>query len=70
MKNVERTPTDKMYIAGMAYLIGKGTNWCINDLFQVMWDAAPQNAVDKCIGCTSTPVDCPGLDKCEIRIRR
>lgn len=35
-------PTEKMYSAGMRYLHGKGTAWCINDLFKAMISAAKE----------------------------
>jgi len=35
---------DRMYEAGMKYMIGKGTAWCINDLFEVMWKAIPYDS--------------------------
>lgn len=66
MKKIERKPTDKMYAAGMQYLNGKSTNWCVNDLFKAMWDAAPQVASDACIGCNLAPIDCPCEDTCGV----
>lgn len=33
-------PTEAMYNAGLKYLINRGTAWCVNDLFEVMWEAA------------------------------
>jgi hypothetical protein len=40
-KQAPRKPTDAMYEAAIAYLYGKGTSWCINDLWRAMYDAAP-----------------------------
>jgi len=33
-------PTEAMYNAGLKYLSNRGTAWCVNDLFEAMWEAA------------------------------
>jgi len=40
LMNELSNPTDAMYEAGMSHLAGKGTAWCINDLFKAMLTGA------------------------------
>jgi hypothetical protein len=35
-----RQASDAMYKAGLAYVTARGTAWCVNDLWRVMYDAA------------------------------
>jgi len=50
-KHINREPTNTMYKTGLQYLKTKSTNWCVNDLFSAMWDAAASSDHCQCDAC-------------------